>query len=213
MVGEAVFQGLHAGHLVNAEDGAAWGRAEIEVADRGPLLPKLRIGAVQPSPHQMRAHGALGQDPLHGRPADRRDDPASDGRLSHVLDGPRDGEVLRFPAAVRPGILLPDRLARQRDDLAAGYRAERQGMATARESPEPFEALAQESPPPALDAPDRDSQTSRDLSRASAVGACQDDPRPGGITLGAGRRTYPEGQFGGFLGRQLERQRRPPPSR
>jgi hypothetical protein len=113
----------------------------------------------------------------------------------------------------RYGILLPDRLACQRDDLAAGHRAKRQGMATAREIPEPFEALAQESPPPPLDAPDRDSQTSRDLPRASAVGACQDDPRPGGITLGAGRRTYPEGQFGGFLGRQLERQRRPTTSR
>src|SRR5439155_1256771 len=84
-------------------------------------LPKLRVGAVQPSPHQMRPHVALREDPLHGRPADRRHDPVGGGLLSHLLDGPRDRDVLGLPAAVRPGVLLPDRLTRQRDDLAARY--------------------------------------------------------------------------------------------
>src|ERR1700674_3514405 len=41
VVGEAMFQGLHSGHLVNAEHGAARGRVEIEGAALGHLLPKL----------------------------------------------------------------------------------------------------------------------------------------------------------------------------
>ena len=213
MIGEAVFQGLHPGHLVNAEHGAAGGRGEIEVADLGHFLPKVRVGAVQPSPDQMRPHGALREDPLHGRPADRRHDPAGSRLLSHLLEGPRDRDVPGLPAAVRPGVLLPDRLTRQRDDLTASDRAERQGMTTARQIAEPLEALAEESSSPAFDAPPGDSQAPRNLTRASAFGARHDDPRPGGVALRAGRRSYSEGQFCGFLGRQLERQRRPTTSR
>ena len=213
IIGAAVFQGLHPGHLVNAEHGAAWGRVEIEVADLGHFLPKVRVGAVQPAPYQMRPHGALREDPLHGRPADRRHDPAGGRLLSHLLEGPRDRDVPGLPTAVRPGVLLPDRLTRQRDDLAASDRAELQGMTTARQIAEPLEALAEESPSPAFDAPHGDSQAARDLTRASAFGARQNDPRPGGGALSTGRRSYSEGQCCGFLGRQLERQRRPTTSR
>ena len=78
---------------------------------------------------------------------------------------------------------------------------------------EPLEALAQESPSPAFDAPHGDSHASRDLPRASSFGTRQDDPRPGGVALCGGRCSYSEGQFSGFLGRQLERQRRPTTSR
>jgi hypothetical protein len=61
----------------------------------------------------MRPDGALREDPLHGRLADRRHDPAGDRLLAHVLEGPRDREVLGLPAAVVPGVLLPDRLTGQ----------------------------------------------------------------------------------------------------
>src|SRR6266545_1650024 len=213
MIGKTVFQGLHASHLVNAEHGAAGGRVEIEVADLGHLLPKLRIGAVQPAAHQMRPDGALREDPLHGRLADRRHDGAGDGLLTHVLDGPRDRDVLGLPAAVWPGVLLPDRLTRQRDDLAAGHRAEFRCMAPAREIPKARKALAQESASPALDAPDGDAQAIRDLTRASAFGARQDDPRPRRVTLCGSGRAHTQRQFCGFLGRQLERQRRSSTSR
>ena len=187
MIGEAVFQGLHPGHLVNAEHGAAGGRGEIEVADLGHFLPKVRVGAVQPSPDQMRPHGALREDPLHGRPADRRHHPAGSRLLSHLLEGPRDRDVPGLPAAVRPGVLLPDRLTRQRDDLTASDRAERQGMTTARQIAEPLEALAEESSSPAFDAPPGDSQAPRNLTRASAFGA-RHDTAPGRRALRAGRR-------------------------
>jgi hypothetical protein len=73
--------------------------------------------------------------------------------------------------------------------------------------------LPQESPSPALDAPDGDSQAIRDLTRASALGARQDDPRPRSVTLRAGWRSHPQGQFCCFFGRQLKRQRRPSTSR
>src|SRR6266852_9349103 len=168
MIGKPVFQGLHAGHLVNAEHGAPGGRVEIEVADLGHLLPKLGVGAVQPAAHQMRPDVALREDPLHGRCADRRHDPAGDRLLAHVLDGPRDRDVLWLPASVVPGVLLPDRLTGQRDDLAAGHRVEFRRMAPAREIPKAFEALAQESASPALDAPDGDAHAIRDLTRAAA---------------------------------------------
>src|ERR1700680_1973912 len=213
MIGKTVFQGLHAGHLVNAEHGAAGGRVDIEVADLGHLLPKLRIGAVQPAAHQMRPDVALREDPLHGRLADRRHNRAGDRLLPHVLDGPRDRDVLGLPAAVLPGVLLTDRLTGQRDDLAAGHRAEFQRMAPAGEIPKALEALQQESPAPALDAPDGNPQAIRDLTRAAAFGARQDDPRPRRVTLCAGGGVHPRGQFCRFFGRQLERQRRSSTSR
>jgi hypothetical protein len=53
----------------------------------------------------------------------------------------------------------------ERDDLAAGHEAERQRMIPAREVSEALEAFAQESASPALNAPDRDPQTFRDLAR------------------------------------------------
>src|SRR6202158_1176040 len=106
MIGVAMCQGLHAGHLVHAEHGAARRRVEIEVADLGHLFPELRIGAVEPAPHQMRTDGALREDPLHGGFADRRHDLADDRLPPHVLDGPRDRDVLWLPAAIRPGVLL-----------------------------------------------------------------------------------------------------------
>ena len=161
----------------------------------------------------MRPDVALREDPLHGRLADRRHDLAGDRLLAHVLDGPRDRDVPRLPAAVLPGVLLTDRLTGQRDDLAAGHRAEFQSMAPAREIPKALEALPQESPAPALDAPDGNPQAIRDLTRAAAFGACQDDPRPRRVTLCAGGRAHPRGQCCGFFGRQLERQRRSSTSR
>src|SRR6516225_2040548 len=212
MIGVAMFQGLHAGHLVHAEHGAARRRVEIEVADLGHLLPELRIGAVEPAPHQMRPDGTLREDPLHGRLADRGHDPAGDRLPAHLLDRPRDRDVLGLSAAVRPGVLLPDRLTGQGDDLAARDGVERRGMAPAREIPEAFEPLTQEPPAPAFDAPDRDAHASRDLACAPAFDTGQDDPRPCGIPLRVGRRAHAEGQFCGLLGRQLEDQWRPSPS-
>jgi hypothetical protein len=213
MIGEAVFQGLYAGHLVNAEDGAAVRRGEIEITDLRHLLPKVRVGAVQPSSDQMRPYVALSEDSLHGRLADRRHDAASDGVPSYLLDGPRDRNVLGCPTAVRPGVLLTNRLTGQRDDLAAGHGAEFRSMAVARKISKPLEALPQESASPALDAPNGNPQAIRDLARAATVGARQDDLRPRRVTLCARRRSHSGGQFCGFIRRQLERQRRPSTSR
>ena len=81
------------------------------------------------------------------------------------------------------GVLLPDRFTHQGDDLAAGDRLERRGMAPAREIPEAFEALAQESPAPAFAAPDGTAQARRDLTRAPAFGARQNDSRPRDVPL------------------------------
>jgi hypothetical protein len=124
----------------------------------------------------MRPDVALREDPLRGRLADRRHDLAGGRLLAHVLEGPRDRDVLALPAAVLPGGLPTDRLTGQRDDLAAGHRAEFQCMAPAREILKALEVLTQEPPAPALDAPNGDSQAIRDLTRAAAFGARQDDP-------------------------------------
>src|SRR6202040_2911332 len=58
-----------------------------------------------------------------------------------------------------------------------------------------------------------DPQAIRDLTRAAAFGARQDDPRPRRVTLCAGGGAHPRGQFCGFFERQLERQRRSSTSR
>jgi len=110
--------------------------------DLGDLFPKLGIRAVQPSAHQMRPYGALRDDSLHGGRRDRRDDAPGDGFLAHVLQGARDRDVLRLRAAVRPGALLPDWPTGQRDDLAAGHRAEFWSMDGAEGLPAPGDASA-----------------------------------------------------------------------
>ena len=213
MVREAVFQGLYTGHFVDAEHGAIGWRMETEIADLRHFFPELRVGAVQPAPDQMRPYVALRENPLHARFADRRDDPASDGLLSDLLERPRDRDVLRFPAAVSSGVLLTDRLTGQGNDLAAGDGVELRGVAATRKISKALKTFAQESTAPTLDASDRNAQARGDLLRASAFGARHDDPRPSGVTLSARRRAHPTGQFCGFLGRQLQHQRRSTASR
>jgi hypothetical protein len=76
--------------------------------------------------------------------------------------------------------------------------------AAAREIPEALEALAEKSGSPALNAPDGNAQARRDRTGTPAFGARQNDARPRGVPLCASRGSYPDGQCGRFLGRQLE---------
>jgi hypothetical protein len=94
--------GLDAGLLVDAQHHRALGRLTVQRADRVDLLAKLRIGAVQPLPHAVRAHLGCLQDALQMTAADVLDHPTPGGALAQLIECRR-GPAPRFGRLARQG--------------------------------------------------------------------------------------------------------------
>ena len=94
--------GLDAGLLVDAQHHRVLGRGAVQLADRVDLLAKLRLRAVQPLPHAVRAHIAGLQDALQVAAADVLDHALLDGALAQLVQR-RCGPALCFARFARQG--------------------------------------------------------------------------------------------------------------